>query len=90
MRSLGGLAFAGDYAIVSLSQPRHDKTFAGLPLDGELARRGADAQCGLQIIDLKSGTVAHWLKVEGEVSEIYGFKSDEIARLLVADEPGVL
>ena len=53
---LRGLAFAGDHAIVSLSQPRHDKTFGGLALDGELARRNADAQCGLQIIDLKTGT----------------------------------
>ena len=34
---LRGLAFVGDYAIVSLSQPRHDKTFGGLPLDEELA-----------------------------------------------------
>lgn len=45
---LRGLAFAGDYAIVSLSQPRHDKTFSGLPLDGELKKRGAVAQCGLR------------------------------------------
>ena len=59
---LRGLAFAGDYAIVSLSQPRHDKTFGGLALDGELARRNADAQCGLQIIDLKTGDVAQWLQ----------------------------
>ena len=36
---LRGLAFAGDHAIVSLSQPRHDKTFGGLPLDDELARK---------------------------------------------------
>jgi len=101
---LRGLAFAGDYAIVSLSQSRHDKTFGGLALDDELGRRSADAQCGLQIIDLNSGNVSHWLKVEGEVSEIYdvialpgalrpmalGFKTDEIQRLLLADDQGVL
>jgi uncharacterized protein (TIGR03032 family) len=101
---LRGLAIAGDYAIVSLSQPRHDKTFGGLPLDAELAKRNADAQCGLQIIDLNSGDVVQWLKVEGMVSEIYdvitlpgvlrpmalGFKTDEIQRLLVADDQGVL
>jgi uncharacterized protein (TIGR03032 family) len=39
---LRGLAFVGDYAIVGLSRPRHDKTFAGLPLDDELAQRGAE------------------------------------------------
>lgn len=101
---LRGLAFSGDHAIVSLSQPRHDKTFGGLALDAELARRNADAQCGLQVIDLASGNVAHWLRVESGVSEIYdvialpgvlrpmalGFKTDEIQRLLVADEPGSL
>ncbi len=101
---LRGLAFAGDHAIVSLSQPRQDKTFGGLALDGELARRNADAQCGLQIIDMKTGDVAQWLKVEGMVSEIYdvvalpgalrpmalGFKTDEIQRLLIADEQGLL
>jgi len=101
---LRGLAFVGDYGIVSLSQPRHDKTFGGLALDDELARRNADAQCGLQVIDLKSGNIVHWLRVEGDVSEIYdvialpgvlhpmalGFKTDEIQRLLTVEETGVL
>jgi uncharacterized protein (TIGR03032 family) len=101
---LRGLTLFGDYAIVSLSQPRHDKTFGGLALDNELARRNTDAQCGLQIIELSSGNVVHWLKVEGMISEIYdvmvlpgvqrpmalGFKNDEIQRLLYADEPGNL
>lgn len=95
-----GLTFIGDYAVVSLSQPRHDKTFGGLALDDELSRRDATAQCGLQVIDLKSGDVVHWLKVESEMTEIYdvialpgalrpmalGLKSDEIQRLLVLDE----
>jgi uncharacterized protein (TIGR03032 family) len=37
---LRGLAFVGDYGVVGLSRPRHDKNFAGLALDEELARRG--------------------------------------------------
>jgi uncharacterized protein (TIGR03032 family) len=99
---LRGLAFVGDHAIVSLSQPRHDHTFGGLALDQELANRHADAQCGLQIIDLKTGDIVQWVKIDGLVTEIYdviaisgvqrpmalGFKSDEIQRLLRADEPG--
>ena len=36
---LRGLAFVGDYAVVGMSRPRHDKTFGGLALDEELARR---------------------------------------------------
>lgn len=101
---LRGLTFVGDYAIVSLSQPRREKTFEGLPLEEELARRGAEPQCGLQVIDLRNGDVAHWLKVEGMVNEIYdvaclpgairpmalGLKTDEIQRLLTLDEEGRL
>ncbi len=87
-----GLTFVGDYAVVGLSRPRHEKTFAGLPLDGELARRNATAQCGLYVIDLNSGDVRHWVCVEGVVEELYdvvvlpdvrrpkalGFKTEEI------------
>src|SRR5262249_28941590 len=66
---LRGLAFIGDHAVVGLSRPRDDKTFGRLALDSELAKRGADARCGLLIVDLRSGDVAHWLRVEGLVRE---------------------
>jgi uncharacterized protein (TIGR03032 family) len=97
---LRGLAFVGDYAIVGLSRPRHDKTFGGLALDEELARRGADARSGLLVIDLRSGAIAHWLRLEGMVSELYdvavllgvvrptalGFKTDEIQRTIAPED----
>ena len=97
---LRGLAFAGDYAVVTLSKPRH-ATFHGLPLDDRLQQRGAEPQCGLQIIDLRSGTIAHWLRIDGTlVTELYdsvvllgvrqpmavGFKTTEIERLMLIDE----
>jgi uncharacterized protein (TIGR03032 family) len=101
---LRGLAFVDDYAIVGLSRPRDDKTFGGLALDDELVRRTADARCGLLIIHLRSGDVAHWLRVEGMVRELYdvaalpgvarpmalGFKTDEIQRTIAIGEYGVL
>jgi uncharacterized protein (TIGR03032 family) len=101
---LRGLAFAGEYAVVRLSHPRHDKTFTGLALQEELARRGAEPRCGLLIIDLRTGDVAHWLRVEGMVRELYdvavlpgvnrpmalGFKTDEILRMIAVGEPGSL
>jgi uncharacterized protein (TIGR03032 family) len=101
---LRGLAFAGDYAVVGLSRPRRDKTFGGLGLEAELARRGAEARCGLHVIDLRSGDTAHWLRLEGVVQELYdvavlpgvsrplalGFKSDEIRRTLAVGDPGPL
>jgi len=101
---LRGLAFVGDYAVVGLSQPRHDKTFGGLALDEELTKRGADARCGLLIIDLNKGEIAHWLRIEGMVRELYdvailpgvvrpmalGFKSDEIQRTIAIGADGSL
>ncbi len=101
---LRGLMFVGDYAVVGLSRPRHDATFGGLGLQDELRRRNAEPQCGLQVIDLKTGEVVHWLKLQGDVSELYdiaalpavakpmalGFKTGEIQRLLTVDNEGTL
>lgn len=101
---LRGLSFVGDYAVVTLSKPRSDLTFGDLKLDDQLRRREAAAQCGLQIIDLRTGGIAHWLRLEGMVTELYdvvalpnvtrpmalGLKSDEIARMLTVDEAGTL
>jgi len=96
---LRGLWFHGRFAILGLSQPRENKTFAGLPLDEALAKRGVGPQCGLMVIDLKTGAAAHWLKIEGIVHELYdvvvlpgvqrpmalGLKTDEIRRLLTIE-----
>jgi uncharacterized protein (TIGR03032 family) len=97
---LRGLSFHGDYAIVGLSKSRENKTFSGLELDGNLKSGGVDARCGVQIIDLRSGDVVHWIRVEGVVQELYdvvtlpnvkrpqalGFKTDEIRRVLRVGE----
>jgi uncharacterized protein (TIGR03032 family) len=101
---LRGLAFTGDFAVVGLSRPRRDKTFGGLALEQELARRGADARCGLSVIDLRSGDTPHWVRLEGMVSELYdvavlpgvvrpmafGFKTDEIRRTVAIGDEGTL
>jgi uncharacterized protein (TIGR03032 family) len=101
---LRGLAFAGDYAVVGLSRPRRDKTFGGLALDEELARRGAEARCGLLVIDLRTGDTVHWVRLEGMVSELYdvvvlpgvvrpmvlGIHSDEIQRTIAVGDEGAL
>ena len=93
---LRGLTFHGDYAIVGLSKSRENKTFSGLELDNNLKSGDAEARCGLHVIDLKSGDVVHWIRVEGIVTELYdvvslpgvvrpqslGFKTDEIRRVL--------
>jgi len=95
-----GLSFHGDFALVGLSKPRHDKTFTGLPLDGHLKAHKAEPRCGIQVIDLRTGDVAHWLRIEGVAEELYdvvalpgvrrpmalGFKTDDIRRVLSFEE----
>ncbi len=93
---LRGLSFIGDYAVMGLSKPRENRTFTGLGLDDALADRKAEARCALQVVDLRSGDIVHWLRIEGVVEELYdvitlpgikrpmaiGFKSDEIRRVI--------
>ena len=88
--------------ILGLSRARHDKTFGGLALDETLAAKGAAPRCALQVIHLQTGDCIEWLRIEGQVSELYdvavlpgvtrpmalGFKSEEIERLL-SIAPGV-
>lgn len=91
---LRGLDFVGPYALVGLSEPRQNRTFAGLPLQERLAAANVGPRCGVFVIDIRTGDVAHWLRLEGVVNELYdvvtlpgltrpmmiGFKSDEIRR----------
>ena len=101
---LRGLSFVDNYALVTVSKPRH-VTFHGLDLDDRLAKRSAEAQCGLQVIDLNTGTVAHWIRLDGTlVTELYdvvvlpqvrqplalGFQSNEIERMLLVADQGQL
>jgi hypothetical protein len=95
-----GLAFAGPHhAVVGLSEPRENRTFAGLVLQERLERERVAPRCGLMVVDLRSGDVVHWLRIEGVVRELYdvallpgrrnpamiGFRSDEIRRTLSFD-----
>jgi len=98
-----GLAFAGDHAVVSLSKPR-EATFSGLALSENLSARGAEARCGLIVVDLRTGDAVHWLRLEGIVEELYdvvvlpkvvrptalGFKTEEIRYTVTAEgEPTI-
>lgn len=96
-----GLAFIGDFAVVGLSSLR-EKTFTGLPLDQRLAERQATPRCALQVVDLNSGDIVHWVRIEGVIEELYdivvlpgvtrpkalGFKTDEIQRNVRFEEGG--
>jgi len=95
-----GLAFIGDHAVIGLSLAREDRTFNGLPLDGALKARGTEPRCGLAIINLESGDMTGWARIEGVVRELYdvavlpnvacpslvGFRGDEVRYVISIDE----
>jgi uncharacterized protein (TIGR03032 family) len=95
-----GLAFVGRHAILGLSMPRENRTFSGLPLDAALQSRNTDPRCGLAIIDLETGDMTAWVRIEGVVRELYdvavlpnvrrpsliGFKTDEVRYVLSIDQ----
>jgi uncharacterized protein (TIGR03032 family) len=95
-----GLAFLGDYAVIGLSLARDNRTFSGLALDEALAARAVEPRCGLAVVDLVSGDMKHWVRIEGVVRELYdvaalpgvrrpsaiGFKTDEVDHAISIDE----
>ena len=95
-----GLAFFGNYAVIGLSLARENRAFSGLRLDEALQERDAAPRCGLAVIDLKTGDMAGWVRLEGVVRELYdvgvlpnvqrpsliGFKSDEVRYVISIDE----
>ena len=90
-----GLSFHGKYAFVGLSRPRYER-FEGLELDTRLKKADSEPWTGVQIIDLDTGRVAQWLRLDGPVAELYdtatipgvrtpmsiGFMSGDIANLI--------
>lgn len=65
-----GLAILGDYAIVGLSRARRER-FEGLELDQNLADKEYEAWCGVQFINLKTGNLEHWIRLDGPVTELF-------------------
>lgn len=72
---LRGLTFIGDYALVGMSGIRENRTFSDLALDQNLADRNVSARCGIQVINLNTGTADHWIRMEGIVQELYDVKA---------------
>lgn len=93
---LRGCSFYKDFAIVGISEPRHNKTFQGLSLDDTLVSRKATPKCALLVINLRTGDIVHSLNIKGMIEELYdvavipnicrpmaiGFQSEEIRRMI--------
>ena len=62
-----GLAFAGPWAFVGLSQIRETITFGGLPITERLHERVS----GVWVVDTRTGAVAAFLRFEDLVQEIF-------------------
>lgn len=91
-----GVAFIDGWAVVGLSKPRENKTFAGLAVDDRLREQDCEARCGLYVVNLQTGDVEHWLHLSGVVTELYdivvvpgvkrasflGFRNDQVRRNL--------
>ena len=66
-----GLSFHGGFALVGLSLATRGRTFDGLALELNLARRLVHPRCGLHVIDLASGETVEWLYFDGVIDELY-------------------
>jgi uncharacterized protein (TIGR03032 family) len=62
-----GLAFAGGMAFVGLSQIRETSTFGDLPV----TRRLSERQCGVWMVDVRSGAIAGFLRFDDLVQEVF-------------------
>src|SRR5262249_39826779 len=79
-----GLAFAGPYAFVGLSQVRESNVFGALPLTERLSER----QCGVWVVDLRDRKTVAFLRFEGQVQEIFDVQLLRGARFADLLEPG--
>ncbi len=62
-----GLAFAGPFAFVGLSQIRETAVFGGMPI----AEHQGELRCGVGVVDLRSGKSVAYLEFVSGVNEIF-------------------
>jgi uncharacterized protein (TIGR03032 family) len=63
-----GLAFAGPFAFVGLSQVR-ESLFGGIPLAEQL--EPSERRCGVWVVDTRTGETVAFVRFEGAVQEIF-------------------
>jgi len=67
---LRGLAIHNGHAIATVSLPR-DGAFGGLALQDELRKRDGEPWCGVCIVDLRSGDLVEWIRLNGAIKELF-------------------
>lgn len=67
---LRGLVLINGYAVVTVSKPRYGK-FEEMPIGDEMTKRNLDPICAVMVIDLERGDIVEWLRLEGDVQELF-------------------
>ncbi|HEV2816099.1 MAG TPA: TIGR03032 family protein [Allosphingosinicella sp.] len=67
---LRGLALHNGHAIATVSLPR-DGAFSGLALQDELKKRDGEPWCGVCLVDLRSGDLVDWIRLNGAIKELF-------------------
>lgn len=67
---LRGLSIHNGFAVVTASKPR-DGSFKELELEREIVRRDGEPWCGIFVIDLRTGDLADWIRLDGEIAELF-------------------
>jgi len=68
---LRGLAFHGKYAVIGSSIPRNKSSIEDAQILQKLAQRSEEAYCGIIVVNLETGKVEHFVRMLGDVQEIY-------------------
>jgi uncharacterized protein (TIGR03032 family) len=68
---LRGLTFHGDYAFVGSSIPRDKSVIKHVELEALLAEKGQSQSCGIFVVNWKTGKLVHFVRISGQVQEIY-------------------
>lgn len=56
-----GMQFVGKYAVIGISEDRHEGCFSGLPLGDELKERKIEAKCGIVVVDLVENSMPQFI-----------------------------
>ena len=72
---LRGLAFHNEFAIIGLSQARHNRKFTDLELADTLDHRNEEAICGLMVINIETHEVWGTLEFSEPITELFDIQA---------------
>jgi uncharacterized protein (TIGR03032 family) len=85
-----GLDFVGNLAFIGLSQVRETAVFSGIAITERLTE--ADRNCGVWVVDIRSGQLVGFLRFEDAVQEIFGVSviRGSVYPDLIHDDPKII